>query len=231
MNQQVLKRLILSHESFMVKIYNFFGRNRKRFHGERNKLIIKGFTKKNRLNVIGRDNEVYVEGGLTRLSECRITIHGSNNKIIIGRHVVLNGVTLYIEDDNNTISIGDDTWINRNVELAAIEGTAIKIGNDCMFSSNIFIRTGDSHSILNAISGLRINPSRDIELGNHVWVGNGARILKGARIGDNCIISTGAIVTGKEFPANSVLAGIPSKVIKSSISWDRSRKIEFDKNN
>lgn len=228
MNHNKYKKLINAHESFLVRIYNFIGRNKKKLVGGGNKLIMKGFAKRCRIEVIGKDNAIFIEGNLTRLTGCTIVIHGSNNTINIGSHVVFDRVVICIEDNNNTITIGDNTWMNANVELAAIEGTNIIIGKDCMFSSNIYLRTGDSHSILNAGTRLRINPSQDIELGEHVWVGNGARILKGATIGSHSIVSTGAIVTSKEFPGNSILAGIPAKVVKSGISWDRSRRINFE---
>ncbi|GEM_PF-1230138 len=53
----------------------------------------------------------------------------------------------------------------------------------------------------------------EIIIGNNVWIGRNVTILKGAKIGDNCVIATGSIVT-KEIPANCVAAGIPAKPVK-----------------
>ena len=53
----------------------------------------------------------------------------------------------------------------------------------------------------------------EIFIGNNVWIGRNVTILKGARIGDNCVIATGSIVTG-EIPANHVAAGVPAKPVK-----------------
>lgn len=52
-------------------------------------------------------------------------------------------------------------------------------------------------------------------VGNNVLVGIGATILNGARIGDDCIIAAGALVTGSmDAPAGSMLMGIPAKVVR-----------------
>jgi acetyltransferase-like isoleucine patch superfamily enzyme len=50
-------------------------------------------------------------------------------------------------------------------------------------------------------------------IGKNVWVGNNVTILKNSEIGDNSIVATGAVVTGK-FPANVIIGGIPAKIIK-----------------
>jgi acetyltransferase-like isoleucine patch superfamily enzyme len=87
---------------------------------------------------------------------------------------------------------------------------------------DIEIRTGDSHSILD-MSGNRINPSSNVVIGNHVWVGSRVIILKGAQISDFSIIGAGSIVSG-EFPdTNVILAGVPAKIVKDNINWKRER--------
>lgn len=69
----------------------------------------------------------------------------------------------------------------------------------------------------------RINPSHDVNIGNHVWIGHGVKILKGVSVLDNSIIATGAICTNKQFPENCILGGIPAKIIKSGITWKAQR--------
>lgn len=117
---------------------------------------------------------------------------------------------------------GRGTYFAGKIHLAAIEGTRIEIGNDCLFSSEIVFRTGDSHSILD-MDGNRINASKDIIVGNHVWVGHRALINKGVTIEDDSIIGTGAIVTRSFCEKNVVIAGVPAKIIKSNVNWDVKR--------
>jgi len=107
--------------------------------------------------------------------------------------------------------------------LAITENNSkLTIGEDCMFSKNIEVRTGDSHSIIDLETGQRINPAKDVHIGNHVWVGAHAKILKGVSIADHAIIATGAIVTNN-IPANCIASGVPAKVIKENITWKRER--------
>jgi acetyltransferase-like isoleucine patch superfamily enzyme len=53
-----------------------------------------------------------------------------------------------------------------------------------------------------------------VRVGNNVWIGYGACILRGVTIGDNAIVGTSAVVT-KDVPANAVVAGIPARVIRT----------------
>ena len=98
----------------------------------------------------------------------------------------------------------------------------IIIGEDCMFSNAIEIRTGDSHSVIDNTTNSRINLSKDVFIGNHVWLGSGAKILKGVVIEDNSIVATQSVVTNL-VPSNSIVAGIPAKVIRQNINWMRER--------
>ena len=107
--------------------------------------------------------------------------------------------------------------------MACIEGTKIDIGKNCLFSANITIRTGDSHSLVDTNTGKRINPSKDVKIGNHVWVGNGATILKGIEIPEDCVVGACAVVTHTPQEGNCVLAGNPAKVVKTGVVWAAQR--------
>src|SRR5438874_1500562 len=54
---------------------------------------------------------------------------------------------------------------------------------------------------------------RDVDIGNNVWIGYGACILRGVTVGDNAIIGTNSVVT-RDVPANAVVAGLPAKIIR-----------------
>jgi acetyltransferase-like isoleucine patch superfamily enzyme len=54
---------------------------------------------------------------------------------------------------------------------------------------------------------------RDVHVGNNVWIGYGACILRGVIIGDNAVIGTNAVVT-KDVPANAVVGGVPARLIR-----------------
>lgn len=92
-----------------------------------------------------------------------------------------------------------------------------------MLSSNIQIRNGDSHTILDLNSQQRINNGKNISIGDHVWLGEGVKILKGAQIKSNSIIGTGSILSNLVVEKNCIYAGIPAKKIKENITWERKR--------
>ena len=156
------------------------------------------------------------------LSRCNFSIRGNDNLIHIMDEVYLKDVTIVTEDNNNSIIIGAQTSICGKTELAAIESTSITIGNDCLFSSSIFFRTGDSHSIVDE-NNTRINPSEDIFVGDHVWIGAQVVILKGSYIPSNSIIGYRSLVTKKLDDTNTIYAGTPAKAIKHNINWMRER--------
>lgn len=219
--KQILKKYpgILGILSMLYRIVCF---NKKQVKGNGNDIKWKGcFIKHSRIKVWGGNANVIEIGALSKLQNCRIYLRGNNNRIKIGGECVMNHLDIWIEDDGNSIEIGHNTWVTGETHIAVTEGTLVKIGERCLFSEEIVIRTGDSHSILDE-SGQRINKAENVEIGNHVWIGNRAILLKGTKIGENSVVGAGAIVTGK-FGKGCVLAGVPAKIVKEKINWDSER--------
>lgn len=178
------------------------------------------FLKGTSFDISGRNNVIII-GPKARLFNCKIKIIGDGNRLEIkSGSTIISNTSFWMQHGKNEIIIGHDSTIEGG-HLAAIEGTKITVGDDCMFSSDIEIRTGDSHSIINTITDKRINPSADVLIGNHVWLTAHVRVMKGAVLPDNSIVGNSAIVTNKFDKENSVYAGIPAKHIKDNINWDR----------
>ena len=185
-------------------------------------------------NTYARNLKIVIQGvgnvvdfdlaGANYIKNSSIYIHGNNNKIVIGKRNYIECADLYIEDDENLISFGNHNRVFGKTHVACIEGTSITFKDGCLFSANVVFRTGDSHSILDAKTSRRINPSKSIEVGNRVWFGNTTTILKGIKIGDDSIIGTGSIVT-TDVPPNTIMAGVPAKVVRSGVKWDLHRTI------
>ena len=156
-----------------------------------------------------------------------IHIRGHYNKILFGNncHVGPN-CSFWMEGNNIEIVIGDNTTFTHSVHFCAQEDSMkIIIGEDCMFSNNIVLRTSDSHIIKNKKSGERINPGGNIELGKHVWIAPKTTIAKNVKVGDGSIIGSNTLVT-KNIPSFCLAAGIPAKVIKDSVEWERDATFE-----
>lgn len=169
----------------------------------------------------GKNNRVII-GDFSILKNVELYISGDNNVVEIGPWCHLNQAVFCTEDNGNRIQIGEKTRILGSTELAAIEGTRITVGRDCLFSSGFHVRTGDSHSVLN-LSGKRINPSQDVSIGDHVWMGMKTMCLKGASVADHSIVGACALVTKKFSQTHCALAGVPAKVVNEGVDWDLSR--------
>lgn len=122
----------------------------------------------------------------------------NNCRVDIGDRVVINGVTLYLQEDDSCVSIGDDSQLSWGIDIWCT----------------------DAHTITN-LEGEPINFARSIEIGKHVWVGKDAKIGKNVRILDNSIVGWGSIVTKEFNEPNVIIAGIPAKIVKRGINWDR----------
>lgn len=94
----------------------------------------------------------------------------------------------------------------------------IEFGNDCLLSWDILVMDTDFHKIYSNENRL-INPNRKITVGDNVWIGCRATILKGSSIPSGSIVAANSVVSGKLDEQNAIYAGSPSIKIKSSINW------------
>lgn len=204
--------------------YRLFHRNRYRISKGDNRIFLDGvYSAWSTFRISGKGNTIRVAPGITRFKNCTFTIKGNNNRILIEKDCNLNNCHLYIEDDGGRIRIGEHTTITGKTDIAVIEGCSVEIGKNCLLSSDIVFRTGDSHSIIDTKTKERVNPSKNITIGNHVWIGQSVKILKGVVVGDNSVIATGAVLTMGNFICNSIVGGIPGKILKEGIDWRHNR--------
>ena len=107
-----------------------------------------------------------------------------------------------------TIELGDYCTLSPGVRLIAAE--SIKAGHSCTFAANVYVTDADWHGAYHRV--FPPGPTAGVTLGNNVWLGEQAIVLKGVTIGDNSIVGAGAVVVG-DLPANVVAAGNPARVI------------------
>ncbi|MEL7034576.1 MAG: DapH/DapD/GlmU-related protein [Cyanobacteria bacterium J06592_8] len=128
------------------------------------------------------------------------------NDVMISRNCVIQAKT-------GPLTIGDRTDIGCNVIISSISG--ISIGNSVLIAGNCYIGGGryicDRLDIPLMDQGLFSKGS--IEIGDDVWLGAGAIVLDGVKIGRGCIIGAGAVVT-KNLPDYAIAVGVPAQVIK-----------------
>ena len=146
------------------------------------------------------------------------------SKIVIGNQVVFNSSpesNLYglyqrcivIAKDGGVLSIGDNTGISGSTLFCKKQ---IEIGKNVFIGGNCKIMDSDWHSLE---ASKRINQKEEdikkapIIIGDDCFIGGNSIILKGTKLGRNCVIGAGSVVHG-EFPDNSIIAGNPAKIIK-----------------
>ena len=120
-------------------------------------------------------------------------------------------VELQARYKNSKIKFGNNISTNNNIFLCA--ANYIEIGDNTLIGQYVTIMDHEAHGI--AYDKRRqLGDIGKIIIGQNIWIGNNVTILKNSEIGDNTIIATGAVVSGK-FPANVIIGGVPAKCIKS----------------
>lgn len=104
-----------------------------------------------------------------------------------GNCLFYSGVRLEV-GQGGRLAIGSGTFLNRNVEIIAWD--EVTIGQGCMIGWDVIILDTDQHPLPGR--GLRNSP---VHIGDGVWIGARAMILKGVTIGDGAIVGAGAVVT------------------------------------
>jgi acetyltransferase-like isoleucine patch superfamily enzyme len=111
------------------------------------------------------------------------------------------------------IEFGDGVQVNNNAFIKS-EGPGILIGARALIGSCVEIFDSDFHDLHpDRRRGGRPRMGR-VELGENVFVGDGARILKGVSVGANSVIGAGSVVTSS-IPADAIAAGNPARVIRA----------------
>jgi len=181
-----------------------------------------------RSNAILRDTRIEIAGTGCRLVigpgarlwGCDISLVGDGVELLIGAGCQLRHARISVEDRGSRLVIGAKTSMT-GATLISQEGALLQIGEDCMIAQHTELRNSDGHAISDS-NDVRINPARDVVLGNHVWIGLGSFIFKGARIGDGTIIGAGSHVRG-EIAAGCIAYGNPAAAQRSTVKWKRER--------
>jgi acetyltransferase-like isoleucine patch superfamily enzyme len=113
------------------------------------------------------------------------------------------------------IKIGNNVGIGEFAYLGGAGG--LVIGDDCIVGQ-YFSCHPENHNYQDFILPIRLQGvnRKGIKIGNNCWIGSKVTILDGVTIGDNCVIAAGSVVT-KDMPSNSIIAGVPAKVIKQTL--------------
>jgi acetyltransferase-like isoleucine patch superfamily enzyme len=157
----------------------------------------------------GPDLPPGVEAGVQIKGADRVTL-GKECRVQYG--TVLHGGGMEWSDGRGQIQVGDRVFIGPHCTLFGAGG--IEIGNDVLISPGTII-TSHQHSFDDLERPIRDQPVQfaPVVIEHGVWIGAGAVVLPGVRIGQGAVIGAGAVVT-RDVPPNAVVVGVPARVVR-----------------
>jgi acetyltransferase-like isoleucine patch superfamily enzyme len=141
---------------------------------------------------------------------CQIQV-GPNAVLELGRWSWL-GHGCKVRCHEGAVSLGPKSVLGQECTISAYQH--VSIGRECVIADRVMMIDFD-HGTVEVDRPIRLQGiyKRDVRVGNNVWIGYGACVLRGVAIGDNAIVGTNAVVT-KEVPANAVVGGVPARVLR-----------------
>lgn len=161
----------------------------------------------------------------------RWPLYKSGANFIYGKGLTLGrGCRIDVGKNKDALIIGSNARIGDYVHINADKH--VYIGNNVLMASKIYISDanhglyyGEHQSIPNSNPSLRELYFKPVTIGDNVWIGENVVILPGTKIGNGCIVGANSVLNGKEYPDNSIVAGVPGRVIKiynfSNGCWER----------
>lgn len=121
---------------------------------------------------------------------------------------------------DRALVVGDRCVLGERTGIVAHE--SIEIGDDVWFGQDVYV-TDSNHGAddLDAPIGRQIGTHQPVSIGAGSWVGHGAVILPGSRIGRHVVVAAGSVVRG-EVPDHSVVGGVPATIIRTRSDVDES---------
>ena len=143
----------------------------------------------------------------------KLYMKGNSQLVVNGMNQIGCGSLIWLLDGGKITLNGGGFTAGNNV---IISKESVEIGSNCQIAWGVTISDHDFHKTYTG--GLQNVETSPVKIGNNVWIGMNATILKGVTIGDNAIIAASALVT-KDVPSGALVAGVPGKVIKSNVEF------------
>ncbi|SDP56875.1 transferase hexapeptide (six repeat-containing protein) [Mucilaginibacter sp. OK268] len=160
-----------------------------------------GFYAEYPLRIIGSEY-ISIGKSFSSYPNTRIEVFNTENAVLINKP---------------ELTIGDNVNIIYDCHLGCIN--KVIIGNNVLIASKVFI-TDHYHGEIDAVAIMSPPAKREIYskgaviIEDNVWIGEGVAIMPNVTIGKNSIIGANAVVT-KSFPPNSVIGGVPARLLKT----------------
>jgi len=141
-----------------------------------------------------------------------LTLAAGGTIVVRDRMDIYTGCRVIVDTGATLELAGGDSFVNMGTRIACF--SEIRLGRNVAIAEDVLLRDSDNHSI----TGGRGTVSAPIMVGDDVWIGSRAIILKGVTIGDGAVVAAGAVVT-KDVPARTLVAGVPAVVKRTEVGW------------
>jgi acetyltransferase-like isoleucine patch superfamily enzyme len=141
----------------------------------------------------------------------RCSVHNAG-EIHIGSRFLMTARTVrgeMVAHPGGRIEIGERVYVNYGCSISAHR--LVRIGDRCLIGQYALIMDSDYHSAHDHTS---LGEVRPVVIGDRVWIGARAIVLKGVTIGDGACVAAGSVVTG-DVPAGATVAGVPARVVRA----------------
>lgn len=186
-------------------------------------MLVRGFLKTGKKVFVGSNTRIYnpqnISFGKNVTIDKNCTIDGfSSEKILLGDCVKIGAYsnlssTSHLSKYGKGLKMGNNSAVGDYTQFGAAGG--IEIGNDVIMGSYISFHS-ENHNFSDTSKLIREQgvTSKGIIIGNNIWVGAKVTFLDGCVVGNNTVVAAGAVVNGN-YPDNSIIGGIPAKVLKT----------------
>ena len=197
------------------------------------------------INIFGDNNFIKIDNN-TNFLNSKININGNNNNINFSHNLRFESIIISMSYNNNLfymettpykpkdakfyIEEGSKVYIGKNCELNNLYVVAncnytkqhkLVIGDNVRIAKDTIIRTSDGHTLIDPVTKIALNEPKDVIIGNNVWIASRCIILKGTQILDGSMVAAGSLVNKNFTERNIMLAGIPARIIRHNILWDK----------
>lgn len=150
--------------------------------------------------------------GFTHKSD--ITYLNIRGKLELGGYFTIGRGCRFDIGENAEVYLGKGGYINPFTNVIIMH--KLVIGDNCAVSWDCQFLDEDFH-VINYPG--KNNTDNSIIIGSNVWIGCGAKIYKGTKIADGCVIASDSVVKGEFSKQNCLIGGNPAKILKEEISW------------
>ena len=172
---------------------------------------------------VGRGAKVRIDGVLTVIkwggssAASSLTVDNNASLFVQGDFEISPNVHISVNTDAEIVLGGrkHSSASGITCDSRIMAAKRIHIGSDTIIAWNVFITDSDWHKIEGVCR------EEEVVIGEHVWIAHGASVLKGSIVPQGSIVAAKSLVQGRFSSSNLLLAGVPARIVREGMQWER----------